>query len=180
LPHSNDDISRETFVKFTKRTIAGAIAGTVLASGAAFAAVTIFGGGHVAAAATVPSALTVTDAEFVNPLLPGGSADVRGIVHNPNSFPVKVTSVIIKDAGATGSGASCVNSTLHVGGTAGTFAVSESATAAGHQILITPSITVAAGGAEWVTAPAAVAQDTGATAFCGFAADVAVTALAGN
>jgi hypothetical protein len=167
-------------VKYTKRTIAGTVAGTVLAAGAAFAAVTIFGGGHVAAAATVPSALTVDGAEFISPLLPGGVADVRGVVHNPNSFPVKVTSVIIKDAGATGSGAGCVNSTLHVGGTAGTFLISESSSAAGHQILITPPITVAAGGAEWVTAPAAVSQDAGATAFCGFAADVAVTALAGN
>jgi hypothetical protein len=167
-------------VKFTKRTIAGAIGGTLLAGTAAFAAVTIFGGGHVAAAATVPSALTVDNAEFVSPLLPGGSADVRGIVHNPNAFPVKVTSVIVKDAGATGSGAGCVNSTLHIGGTAGTFAVSESTSAAGHQFILASPITIAAGAAEWVTAPAAVSQDAGATAFCGFAADVAVTALAGN
>ncbi len=167
-------------MKYKKRTIAGAIAGTVLAGSAAFAAVTIFGGGHVAAAATVPQALVVDNAEFVNPLLPGGSADVRGIVPNPNHFPVKDTSVTIKDSGATGSGAGCQNATLHVGGTAGTFAVSESVNAAGHQILITPNVTIAAGGAEWVTAPAAVSQDSAATAFCGFAADVAVTALAGN
>lgn len=169
-------------MKYKKRTIAGVIAGTMLAGGAAFAAVTIFGGGHVAAAATVPQALVVDNAEFVNPLLPGGSADVRGIVHNPNPFPVKVTSVIVKDAGATGSGSGCINSTLHIGGTAGDFTVAATGPqVAGHQYMLPTSVEVAAnGGTASVTFPNAVSQDSGATAFCGFAADVAVTALAGN
>lgn len=167
-------------MKFTKRTLVGGTLGAIMAGGAAFAAVTIFGGGHVAAAATVPNALTVDNAQFVSDLLPGSAADVKAIVHNPNNFPVKVTSVIIKDAGATGSGTGCVNSTLHIGGTSGTFAVSASESAAGHQITLSSPVTVAANGAEWVTAPAAVSQDAGAIAFCGFAADVAVTATAGN
>ncbi len=167
-------------MKYTKRSIAGGIGGVLLAGTAAYAAVTLFGGGHVAAAATVPTPLTVDSAEFATTLLPGGSVDVRGIVHNPNSFPVKVTSVIVKNAGAAGSGTGCQNSTLHVGGTDGTFAVSSTASAAGHQFILATPVSIAAGGAEWVTVPNAVSQDAGATAFCGFAADVAVTATAGS
>lgn len=167
-------------MKFKKRAIAGAVAGFVLAGGAAFAAVTLFGGGHASAAATVPNPLTVDNTQFVSALLPGGSADVKGIVHNPNSFPVKVTSVIVKDAGAVGSGPGCVSSTLHIGGVAGTYPISTSATAAGHQFVLTTPVEIAANGAEWVTAVNAVSQDSGAIAFCGFEADVAVTATAGN
>jgi hypothetical protein len=175
------DFLQEHYVKFTKRTIVGGSIGAVLAGGAAFAAVTLFGGGHVSAAATVPTALTVDGAEFVTPLVPGGSADVRGVVHNPNTFPVKVTSIIIKDQGAVGSGAPCVDSTLHIGGEAGSFAISTSQNAQGHRFVLTTPVELAAnGGAAYVTFPGAVSQDSGATAFCGFAADVAVTATAGN
>jgi hypothetical protein len=168
-------------LKYKKRTIGGVIGGFLLAGGAAFAAITLFGAGHVAAAATVPTPLTVDSAEFVTTLLPGGAADVRGIVHNPNTFPVKVTSVIIKDAGAVGTGTGCQNTTLHIGGTSGTYAVSSTGpSVAGHQFILASTVSIAAGGAEWVTVPAAVSQDATATAFCGFDADVAVTATAGS
>lgn len=166
-------------MKWTKRTVGGTIVGFLAAGTAAFAAVTLFGGGHAAVAAAVPVPLTVDQVQFTSTLLPGGSADVKGAVHNPNDFPVKVTDVIVIAAGAHGVGADCAS--LAVGGVSGTYAINGSGTtAAGFKTHLATSVTIAAGGAEFVTVPGIVSQATGATSFCGFEADVAVVATAGN
>lgn len=166
-------------MKWTKRTIGGTVAGFVLASGAAFAAVTLFGGGHAAVAAAVPNPLTVDQVQFTSTLLPGGSANVKGVVHNPNDFPVKVTDVIVIAAGAHGVGPDCAS--LSIGGTSGTFAINGSGTtAAGFKTHLAVPVSIAANGAEYVEVPNIVSQAVGATSFCGFEADVAVVATAGN
>jgi hypothetical protein len=171
-------------MKFTKRTIAGAVGGTLLAGGAAFAAVTLFSSAHVAAAAAVPSALTVDGVQFTGTLLPGGSAGVKGVVHNPNNFPVSVTDVIVlAGTGTHGVGAGCGAGVLTIGGVpGGSYTINGSGdTAAGNKFTLASAVMIPANnGAEWVEIPAAVSQVAGSTALCGFEADIAVVATAGN
>lgn len=170
-------------MKFTKRTIAGAIAGTVLAGTAAYAAIALYSSAHVSAAASTASPLTVDNVQFATTLLPGGSADVKGDVHNTNSFPVTVTDVIVKSAGAHGVGADCGPGILTVGGTFGpnwTIGDGAGATAAGNKFTLAPPITIPASTGTTITVPNAVLQAAGSHSFCGFEADLVVVASAGN
>lgn len=166
-------------MKWTKRTVGGTIVGFLAAGTAAFAAVTLFSSAHVAAAAAVPNPLTVDQVQFANTLLPGGSANVKGTVHNPNDFPVKVTAVIVLAAGAHGVGPGCAG--LSIGGIFGSFAINGSGdTADGFKTTLPAPVTIAANSAEFVEVPNVVAQAAGATSLCGFEADIAVVATAGN
>lgn len=170
-------------MKWTKRTVGGTIVGFLAAGTAAFATVTLFSSAHVAAAAAVPNPLTVDNVAFTNTLLPAGSAGVKGIVHNSNDFPVKVTDVIVLAGPEThGVGAGCGGIILTVGGVPGaSYLINGSGdTAAGNKFTLASAVTVPAGGAELVTVPAAVSQAAGSTTLCGFEANIAVVATAGN
>ena len=169
-------------MKFTKRSIAGAVAGAVLAGGAAYAAVSLYSSARVAVGATVPNALTVDSTEFVGTLVPGGSAGVKGMVHNPNNFPIKVTEVIIKNNASTkGVGADCGPGKLSVAGTDGQHVVAADGTEAqGWKTVLDAPVEVTPNGAAWVEIPAVVTQAAGSTSFCGFEADLAVVATVGS
>lgn len=172
-------------MKYKKRTIAGVVAGTVLAGGAAFAAVTIFGGGHAAVAAAVPNALTVDNVQFTSTLLPGGSANVKGDVHNPNNFPVKVTDVIVVDNANThgvGPVADCGPGKLTVNGVHNSYAISSSGpNVDGWKFHLGTPVSIAAnGGGATIEVANAVTQAALTQSFCGFDADIAVVATAGN
>lgn len=82
-------------MKFTKRTIAGAIAGTVLAGGAAYAAITLTATGSAQADAYVARSLTVSGSQFSSQVYPGVSANLSFKVSNPNPFKVDIKSVAI-------------------------------------------------------------------------------------
>lgn len=165
-------------MKWTKRTVGGTIAGFLAAGTAAFAAVTLFGGGHAAVAAAVPNPLTVDQVQFTSTLLPGGSANVKGTVHNQNDFPVKVIAVIVLEAGAHGVGVGCTG--LSVNGTPGNHVINGSGVPApGFKTTLAAPVTIAANGAEAIEVPNIVSQAADATSFCGFEANVAVVATAG-
>jgi hypothetical protein len=160
-----------------KAAIATVAAAAVIIPGAAWAAVTLFGFGDVSAAATDVKSLTITDVTLTAPLVPGVTVGSKGIVHNPNNFPVSVTAVITRQEGLAVSGAGCDAGTVHP---VGTFAADQgTGVGAGWKQSIT-AVSVPANGAAWVEVPHAVSQDSGATAMCGFTAKIAVQASAGN
>ncbi|MEV0897704.1 hypothetical protein [Actinoplanes sp. NPDC049802] len=79
--------------KYTKRSVALVTAGVVAVSGgAAWAAWSILGGGSATATAGSAADLEVTGAS-ITALVPGGTSDITLTVANPNTFPVKVTSL---------------------------------------------------------------------------------------
>lgn len=157
-------------------------AAVVATGGAALAAVLIFGFGQASVAATATQNLTVDNIDVTAPLLPGGTVGAKGIVHNPNNYPVKVSAVIIRADGATGvPAASCgfpavltPKGVFNANYGPGIGAGWKTAIAAGDQV------TVPANGAAWVSIPEAVSQAAGSTSMCGFTASIAVEALAGN
>lgn len=164
--------------KRTRRRLAvigTAVAAFLAVAGAAVAAVLIFGFGSASVAATPTLNLTVDTFTLDGPLIPGATVGASAVVHNPNTYPVSVTSLIIQtDAGFVGTGAGCVTSTLHAVGAAVTVPV------IGASNTLASAVTVAPGGAALISVPSAVHQDSGATAMCGLNANVAVTALAGS
>lgn len=149
--------------------------GVVFAGGAAFAAVQLFGFGSIDAGATTMKNLIVgNDAHLTKSLVPGATAGAAGSVGNPNDFDVKVTAVVVKDAGLSVTGTGCSTS-LHLKGTHGDFGPA----GVGYRIDITP-VTIAAGQTVNVAVPEVVSQDANATALCGFHADYSVIATVGN
>lgn len=165
--------------RWTKRKIAfvTGIGTLLLAPAAAWAAVTFFGLGTFDATAAAPS-LTVSDGQLTGSLIPGRTVGGKAIVHNPNDFPITVTSVVIRDDGLAATGVVCDIATVHPQGTHGTFAAPAGA---GFRTVLSTPVTVAAnGGAEWVSITNAVAQDAGATGLCAVHANIAVEATAGS
>jgi hypothetical protein len=82
--------------KSVKRAaIVGAAVIVMTGTGIAYAAWTASGSGSGYAKATTAQVLTTVDAtaDTVAQLYPGGSGDVRVTIHNPNPYPVKVTSI---------------------------------------------------------------------------------------
>lgn len=168
-------------MKWTKRTIGGAVLGAALAGTAAFAAVQLWGSGHAAVAATVSQGIVIDQVSLVNPLVPGGVSAGQGVAHNPNNFSVKITDVIVWDLGATATPAGCAG--VSVGGSPQTGLVKNGNgdTAAGHVFHLASPVTIAANQHATITAPAVVSQASTASAFCGFEADLGVIAeTAGN
>lgn len=158
--------------------ISAAVA-AVAVPAAAWAAVTLFGFGEADVAAASTQNLTVDNIQTTSALLPGGTVGAKGIVHNPNSFPVTVTDVIIRAEGAQGVGAGCdIPGTLTPKGAAADYGTG---IGQGWKTHLADPVTIGANGdAKWVEIPEAVSQKVGSTVLCGFKAKVAVIATAGN
>jgi hypothetical protein len=65
----------------------------VAAAGIAYAAWNASGTGTASTKATNAQALSIVDGTPIAQLYPGGSSDVVLTIHNPNPYPVKVTSI---------------------------------------------------------------------------------------
>ena len=105
----------------------GVITTTLLAAGVAFAAWNAGGTGSGYAKATTAQALSTTDvaATTTAQLYPGGTADVKIKIHNPNPYPVRVTSIDGNGAITSDKGAACDASTgVTYTNQSGTFDVS--------------------------------------------------------
>jgi hypothetical protein len=166
--------------KSRKYTVVGGGLAVLLAGGAAYAAVQLFGFGDASVNASATQNLTIDNFETLTPLYPGATVGAKAIVHNPNNFPVKVTSVIIRKEGLSGKGAGCDESTLHAKGVYN--ANYGPGVGEGWKTALTGSAqkVIAPNSAEWVSIPEAVSQDESATVMCGFNAKIAVTAQTGN
>ncbi len=105
----------------------GVIATTLLAAGVAFAAWNASGTGSGYAKATTAQVLTTSDvaATTTAQLYPGGTADVKIKIHNPNPYPVRITSITGTGAITSDKGAACDASTgVTYTNQSGTFDVS--------------------------------------------------------
>ena len=91
----------------------GIITTTLLAAGVAFAAWNASGTGSGYAKATTAQVMTTSDvaATTTAQLYPGGTADVKIKIHNPNPYPVRVTSIDGNGAITSDKGAACDAST---------------------------------------------------------------------
>jgi hypothetical protein len=154
-----------------------ALAAVLATTGAAYAAVKLFGFGEADVAATQLQDLRVDSVAVTAPLLPGATVGAKGVVRNPNGFPVRVTAVIIQAEGAQGVGAGCsLPAVLIPKGIEGDYGRAGT----GWRTELTTPVTIGAGGAEEVRIAEAVQQKAGTNMVCGFKANVAVEALAGN
>lgn len=105
----------------------GVIATTLLAAGVAFAAWNASGAGSGYAKATTAQVLTTSDvaATTTAQLYPGGTADVKIKINNPNPYPVRITSITGNGAITSDKGAACDASTgVTYTNQSGTFDVS--------------------------------------------------------
>jgi hypothetical protein len=84
--------------KKSRKIWALASVGTVLAGGAAFAAVQLFGFGSIDAQAATLKNLDVANAKLSGSLVPGKSVGAQADVGNQNDFDVKITGVIVQDS----------------------------------------------------------------------------------
>lgn len=91
----------------------GVITTTLLAAGVAFAAWNASGTGSGYAKATTAQVLTTSDvaATTTAQLYPGGTADVKIKINNPNPYPVRVTTINGSGAITSDKGAACDAST---------------------------------------------------------------------
>ena len=91
----------------------GVITTTLLAAGVAFAAWNASGTGSGYAKATTAQVLTTSDvaATTTAQLFPGGTADVKIKISNPNPYPVRITSITGNGAITSDKGAACDAST---------------------------------------------------------------------
>ena len=96
-----------------KATVTAVVTGVLLAASVAFAAWTASGTGAGYAKATSAQALSTVDASASTSaqLYPGGTGDVKLTVHNPNDYPVRVTSVTGSGTITSDKGAACNAST---------------------------------------------------------------------
>jgi hypothetical protein len=91
----------------------GIITTTLLAAGVAFAAWNASGTGSGYAKATTAQVLTTSDvaATTTAQLYPGGTADVKIKINNPNPYPVRITSITGTTAITSDKGTACDAST---------------------------------------------------------------------
>lgn len=104
----------------------GVITTTLLAAGVAFAAWNASGTGSGYAKATTAQVLTTSDvaATTTAQLYPGGTADVKIKISNPNPYPVRITSITGNGAITSDKGAACDASTgVNYTNQSGTFDV---------------------------------------------------------
>lgn len=152
--------------------------GIVAVAGAAVAAMLIFGAGTFSANAAETKPLTVSNTALTSTLYPGGSAGAKGVVHNPNDFPVTVTDVIVKESPAIAVSPSECNGKVNPTGVHGTYG-GPTGNVTGWKYHLSTPVVVNAGSAAWVTVPSAVSQDPSGTTTCGVTADIVVVATAG-
>ena len=91
----------------------GVVTTALLAAGVAFAAWNATGTGSGYAKATTAQVLTTSDvaATTTAQLYPGGTADVKIKINNPNPYPVRVTTINGSGAITSDKGAACDAST---------------------------------------------------------------------
>ena len=100
--------------KLTKRlTVGSVLVGAMLATSVAFAAWTTTGSGNGYAKAATAQSLTTVDASASTSatLYPGATGNVKITISNPNSYPVRVTSVAGSGSITSDKGAACDAST---------------------------------------------------------------------
>lgn len=169
--------------RFTrKQVIIASVAGAVLlAPGAAYAAVKIFGLGEGAVDGTAVQNLTIDNIGLESPLVPGATVDGKAIVHNPNNFPVKISTAYIRAEGTTGTGpagSNCATAGIvKPGGVAGNYGPP---IGQGWKIDLPGSgVAIPKNGAVWITVPNAVTLSSDADALCGFSGKFAVEGTVG-
>jgi hypothetical protein len=179
----NSTVDTATKTKRNRRTMAAVIGAgaAVVIGGTAWAAVALFGFGTANVAATTTTDLTVEQVSVTSPLLPGAIVGAKGLVKNPNAYPVKVVTVYIREAGASGVPAAACN----VPGVLipqGAYANHGTNIGNGWKTELTGTavVEIPANNERWVEIPQAVKQISGSETMCGFTANIAVKALAGN
>lgn len=164
----------------TKVAIGAGAAVAVALPAVAWAAINLFGFGDFEAAAGTSKVLVVDNTTVTKTLVPGGKTGTKGIVRNPNDFPIKVTHVIVKNDSVAGTGEGCDQNSLTLLGTPAPYplAQDEGATgsAAGTKQEVAEQVTIAPGQAAWVTVPESVEQKPTATTLCGLKGRYAVVA----
>lgn len=143
----------------------GAAIAVFASTGAAYAAMTVFGSGEVTAEAGVAQGLTISEEKVSKKLYPSTVANVTFKVANPNEFPVKVTQVALDGAPSSVSPAGCIakiTSPLVTSGTA-------------FNVPAADQVEVPAGATRTVTLTNAVKLDDSATTGCGFKIAIKVT-----
>lgn len=194
----NSDCSKESIVTTTyaskhvdnakpkrnkrKIIVVSAIAGTLLAPAAAWAAVELFGFGTFESGATTTQELVITDTALTNSLAPGQTVGVKGIVKNTNDFPVKVTGIIVKNSSVTVSGGTPTECAVtYAGGSATTFPAHGSVgSGPGTGFTLASPVNLDPGQSVWVTVPNVIKQDASATKLCTVKADYAVRGIVGT
>ncbi len=161
-----------------KLAIAATASAAVLATGgAALAAVLFFTSGTFSAqAAETPTLQVVAGGGLTDKLIPGQPA-VGGTVNikNPNTFPVKVTKVLVKTSGIEVTPSTCDMGTLNLHGVSGSTLNGQ----AGHLFDIA-DVTLAADETKPITVLGVVSQDAEATVLCGVKVDFVVEGAVGN
>jgi hypothetical protein len=163
-------------MKFTKRTIAGAVAGSLLAGGAAFAAMTLTGAGTAKADAYQGKNLTISQESFDKPVWPGVEAAFTFAVTNENPFPVEIQQISFDESRKnlvelTCGGKDAAEKLANVkklSGPAGTVGTV-------YNLKDSEKKTVPANGWVNVTIPAALKLDASATAGCSVVVPFKVT-----
>lgn len=167
--------------RLTRRIgIPGTIAAGVVAltAGVALAAMLIYGTGTFSASAAETQQLTVDNTALTGTLYPGATVGAKGVVHNPNNFPVTVVAVVVSNSGMTVAPAACENHVTLVGGSGVTGYGPTNIT--GKKFTLATPVAVGAGSAAWVEVPGIVAQDAAGTTTCGVTAQIVVEATAGS
>ncbi|WP_093620599.1 hypothetical protein [Actinoplanes philippinensis] len=171
------DIAGRAAKRKSRKIWAFAAVGTLMATGAAYAAVQLFSYGTISQDAATMKELNLTEAKLTGSLVPGQTVGGSVKVANPNDFPVKVTAVILKDASLQATGQGCDPATVSPGGSVAAYP----AGGAGHKIVLAAPVTINAnGGPVTVTVPGAVSQAGTATGLCAVSADFAVEASVGS
>lgn len=181
LPTEADLVAEATpakkgWSKKRKYAIVGGGLAAVLIPTAAWAAITLFGFGNFSADAAAAGTLTVDNVALTNTLVPGGTAGTKGIVHNPNDYPIKVLHVLVQDSSVKGTGNGCDQNSLTLLGTAGQAYPTADGGGTAHKQDVADQVTIPAGGAAWVTVPQTVKQNASATVACGVTGKFAVAA----
>lgn len=152
--------------------------GVLLAGGAAYAAVALFGFGSIDSGEATLKDLTVSQSKLTGALVPGKSVGGQADVANGNDFDVIVSGIVLKDSSLQATGAKCDPATVTPGGTVTTYPGAGGG--AGHLITLAAPITIPANQAKTITAQNVVAQAASANGLCGVKADFAVVAAVGS
>ncbi|GAA4597053.1 hypothetical protein BJY16_002230 [Actinoplanes octamycinicus] len=99
--------------------VAGTAVAVTAVAGAAYAAWVASGTGTAAAKATTAQALTTENVTVVGDLYPGADGDATLTIHNPNNYPVKVTTVTGTGITVTTTGGSCAPANVSFANQAG-------------------------------------------------------------
>lgn len=161
--------------KSRKYLAIGAAVAVLGGSGAAWAAMTIFGEGTASATSYQAQNVTVSNEAFNKQIFPGVSADLTFKVTNPNPFPVTIQSVAVDTSRA-------ITVNCEVPAEAAKLSGPAMNTTGSYSIPSASQVTVGAnGGFATMTVPGAVHLDNSATKGCALTIPFKVTgASAGN